>query len=653
MDITKLEITKYFPLILGSARENPMTIVSAHTGSGKSLGIPRLFAKGENRVMVAVPTVLGVRDLFNKQKLFSPPIKVGTAAEGDVNYEDGDDNLIIYATSGHIRRRMIEFFRGGVARPINFCDVLIIDEAHIGSADNDIIINLWKFAQKRKVAVPPLILMSATMGTGMSEGVKPIEIKLSRTYPIDVKYSEKDYSFTNTEKLYQDTVQTLMTAFEHHEGDALIFVAGKRDVEKILELIRSSNKQIVALPAYSALSREEQDKINKPVTSGFRKVVVATNIAETTITINDLGIVIDTMLEKVATTSRQTGGIKLETVYESKSSADQRKGRTGRTRPGICFRMISEDSYNKLSSNRLPEIERIPIYEIILELLDVQLQPQDVIIGISPARLNSSLSLLNKLGFIDDENRVTASGKFAPTVPLSVRAAAVVYEWSVIRKLPPFPAIVAMSLYDTYGPYFFIPRKEEREDETEYNDKILTMKDKIKEKYGASSDLEVHLKMWSVLMKKLGGPNAGFREISRKCQDMDLNARRIKDLLKIVTMVSRQFENIEVGPFSSEKLVKSILPILENVFNDRKMTLIENEKYRDVDGVVFIYDKRDSFSTIADDLPSNLLGLLNIELGNRKFVNFAIPVLTTEKEKPKQIISAQKKKELIGLLSGL
>ena len=87
MDITKLEITKYFPLILGSARENPMTIVSAHTGSGKSLGIPRLFAKGENRVMVAVPTVLGVRDLFNKQKLFSPPIKVGTAAEGDVNYE--------------------------------------------------------------------------------------------------------------------------------------------------------------------------------------------------------------------------------------------------------------------------------------------------------------------------------------------------------------------------------------------------------------------------------------------------------------------------------------------------------------------------------------------------------------------------------------
>ena len=159
--------------------------------------------------------------------------------------------------------------------------------------------------------------------------------------------------------------------------------------------------------------------------------------------------------------------------------------------------------------------------------------------------------------------------------------------------------------------------------------------------------------MWSVLMKKLGGPNAGFREISRKCQDMDLNARRIKDLLKIVTMVSRQFENIEVGPFSSEKLVKSILPILENVFNDRKMTLIENEKYRDVDGVVFIYDKRDSFSTIADDLPSNLLGLLNIELGNRKFVNFAIPVLTTEKEKPKQIISAQKKKELIGSLSGL
>jgi len=170
------------------------------------------------------------------------------------------------------------------------------------------------------------------------------------------------------------------------------------------------------LPAYSTLDSEELHLIHSPSPNGERKIIIATNIAESSITIEGLGVVIDCMQCKEAVASA-SGAIRLETVQITKSSSQQRLGRVGRTSPGICYRLISQNDYEKLESHRQPEIERIPLHNTVMEFLKFNIDPID------QHRVAESIQLLTRLGMLEEKGGmqiVTACGNFAPTVPLGV-----------------------------------------------------------------------------------------------------------------------------------------------------------------------------------------------------------------------------------------
>ena len=442
-----MQITPHLPNIVKLISTNATVSIVAPTGSGKSVAVPAAIASAGARCFVTVPTRTAALSLTEYQRLLqqasSPGIDVtkivGYAAEGNVNY--GPSTMVAYVTGGHARRKMLSYFSGGMVSPINFCDVLMVDEVHSGSLDTTIIISLWMKAAALGVPVPRLVIASATpvpIPINPPPAVYTVELV---AFPIEFRYLTKDFDIDDPNGLlYSESAR--VAANIHKEtpietGHILIFAPGSAEVESVTSSLKEllqepiQGKTVSIIPAFGALKQEDIALIYKETGPDERKIVIATNIAEMSITISDVGHVIDTMVEKRAETS-QSGGFRLTTHYISKDSAKQRAGRTGRTRQGICYRMCTEQLYNSLEQHRPPEIQRIPIYETVIELLDVGLSPETVIQGIDTQRVLQAVQVLNTLGMVTNSPTgliVTELGHFAPKFPISVRNAAFLWKW--------------------------------------------------------------------------------------------------------------------------------------------------------------------------------------------------------------------------------
>lgn len=444
-------ITQDLPQIVELIGTNPVVSVVANTGSGKSVGIPAAVAATGARCFVTVPTRTAALSLYRYQILLQQAADpslvindqnriVGYAAESVIHY--GPETNIAYVTGGHARKKLLSYFVNGVASDIDFCDVLIVDEVHSGSIDNTIIISLWMVAYAAGVKVPRLVIASATP-TPIIIIPEPINFTVDiKTYPITYRYLDKDIPSDDPGKtLYVETAKMIINIHINNpisNGHILVFAAGSSEVEMInnmlvdqLKSVNARGKLMTIIPAFGALKREELELIYKKTGPTERKVVIATNIAEMSITINDIGHVVDTMLEKRAETS-QSGGFRLSTHYISKDSAKQRAGRTGRTRSGICYRMCTLNTYNTFEDHRPAEIDRVPLFDTVMELLDVGLSPEKVIKGIDPDRTAKAVNLLNRIGMLTTTNNgvlVTNMGHFATKFNISVRNSAFLWHW--------------------------------------------------------------------------------------------------------------------------------------------------------------------------------------------------------------------------------
>lgn len=438
-------ILSHLSKIVELISKNAVVSVVAGTGSGKSVGLPAAIAATGSRCFVVVPTRTAAHSLSEYQKVLQVQNKVeksyvdtliGFGAEGKITY--GPETKIAYVTGGHMRRKLLGYFNGGKAEPIDFCDVLVADEVHSGSLDTTMIISMWMAAAKLGVRVPRLVLASATP---VPLNIKPEPVVYtveSATFPIEFRYLDQDTPIDLKNILLEITATQALKIHRETKvetGHILIFAPGTTEVENIKNLINMSLKKhekVIVVPAYSVLDKELINLIYKKTAPGERKIVIATNIAEMSITIEDIGHVIDTMIEKRSETSA-SGGFRLTTHYISKDSAKQRAGRTGRTRNGVCYRMCTKQKYESLEQHRPPEIERIPIYEVVMELLSVGLSPEKILIGVDKKRVNNAVKLLKQLGMVEGNNetdfKVTDAGQFAPKFPLSVRNAAFLWNW--------------------------------------------------------------------------------------------------------------------------------------------------------------------------------------------------------------------------------
>lgn len=588
-----------------------ITAVIAPTGTGKSTTMVEKLNDMGCTIFVLQPTIMGVNGLYKYMSEKHGTKKVGKAAESEATYtnvmlskirgnrySDTVNTPIVYATSGHMKRIFLDLVaycfanskRGPDGVPsfsgidCQFCDILMIDEIHAGSIDNDVVMATYNTLRKYGVNLPRLLCASATLHADdipfPPSEVMTIEIPVV-SYPVEVIYHKKSYKPTD-DSLYKDTAGVIVAIHNAQkpipEGSTwLVFCPGAAEVETIKGLL-SEVKDIEAIGIYGAAGSEENARIFTPVPTGKRRVIAATNIAEASITIDGVSGVFDTLTEKYGETS-STGGFRLGTHSISKSSADQRKGRTGRQLPGFCYRMITESQYKILPNTRPTEISRVPLHSVCLELMNVGLDPSHIFPKLREDmdRINSSVSLLRELGmFESDPFRVNDKGKFATLFPYSVRGSALLYDWIHARKpdgekYPVFPGLAMVNMIESYGPsYFWLPHRSSVTGD--YDEVIRERFDKYYTKYDGENDFVVLGNLMNDMLVHFQTITPTRRDIGDYAASNGLNNKKLIELFRNLydayKECSRIFGKINVGGFNPHNVLKAIHPLMLNVYKD-------------------------------------------------------------------------------------
>ena len=619
--------------ILRLIEANAVCGVIAPTGSGKSTTLMEAIYQTEARIFVVELTIPAVENLYRYMAGRLGAENVGWAAEGSVNYNE--KSRLVYCTAGHMRRKMLNLFNQGavVSNQVDFCDVLVIDEAHAGGLDADVVMELWKTAIQSGALVPRLVLASATLNMTTSQFPRAPYYRIEATgFPVEIQWHSRDYS-PETKDLYSDVAQVIYA--KHREtplgpGDPpsvwLVFCAGSNEVETVCEaLTQLKAERLSALPIYSNLPSEQTTQIFQKPPPGERRIIVATNIAEASITVDGLSGIFDTLTEKYGETSI-SGGFRLVLSNISKSSAQQRAGRTGRTGPGFCYRMSTSKFFETLPEHRPLEITRVPLHSMIIELLSVGLAPEKMFLSRLPSsRLRSSIRVLKNLGMIDSNDRVTPMGYFAPQYPLSVRSAAILWLW-IASGQPLFPCIAAVSLIDCYGPsYFWYPRKTPDLKDSDYDAVVESHYQKYFSQYDSNYDLEVLLKMWNHMLGDLQSLNPKRQILTRWTTGHSLNNKKIVECLNIARQICntliRQKHQFQYGPFTPEGCLSVLSPILRRVYEDQLyvrsggvrgpyINTMTNEYYR--------LDSKAHLRSSTVDPPSQIIGLITAEIQSKK-----------------------------------
>ena len=266
--------------------------------------------------------------------------------------------------------------------------VIMVDEAHERSLSSDILLGLLKKIMKKRSELR-IIVSSATLQAeeflnyftrGVDEKSKSessekfgtiIDLE-GRAYPVDIHYLTRP-----TEDYVDEAVKTVFKIHENElPGDILVFLTGREEIDRVLQMIADeaaelagkSDQLIQPLPLYAGLTTEQQMYVFEPAAESTRKVIVSTNIAEASVTIDGIAYVIDCGFVKLRAYNPVTGIESLTATAVSKASATQRAGRAGRTKPGKCYRLYTEEAYKNLEDSTIPEIQRSNLAPLILQL---------------------------------------------------------------------------------------------------------------------------------------------------------------------------------------------------------------------------------------------------------------------------------------------
>ena len=423
-----LPIFEYKEKILELLETNQIILIEGETGSGKTTQIPQYlyesgYCKDNKKICITQPRRVAAMSVASRVA-YEMGVKCGHEIGYAIRFEENitKTTKIIYMTDGIFLRYLLS------DNLLNDFSVIMIDEAHERSVYTDIIFGIIKeLIQKRKDL--RVIISSATLSTSKFQNYffnAPVTKVPGRRYPVDIYYTkspEPDYIEAAVVTALQIHISQAEELFDQKSqgGDILIFLTGQEEIELAKRMINNQIKKLrgripncVVLAIYAALPSEEQAKIFIPVSKGERKIILATNIAETSITINGISYVIDSGFCKQMCYDPRTGLETLAITPISKANAKQRAGRAGRVRPGKCFRLYTSSSYeNELEDDNVPEIQRNNLISMILlmkslginNLLDFDFMdppPHEILI--------KALEQLYALGALNTEGTLTQSG---------------------------------------------------------------------------------------------------------------------------------------------------------------------------------------------------------------------------------------------------
>ncbi|TMW45207.1 hypothetical protein DOY81_009714 [Sarcophaga bullata] len=360
--------------LIEAIKEHQILIIEGETGSGKTTQIPQFlvdagFTKDKKKIGCTQPRRVAAMSVAARvaQEM---GVKLGNEVGYSIRFEDctSERTVLKYMTDGTLHREFLS------EPDLGSYSVMIIDEAHERTLHTDILFGLVKDIARFRPELK-LLISSATLDAEKFSKFfddAPIFRIPGRRYPVDIFYTkapEADY-------IDACCVSVLQIHATQPLGDILVFLTGQDEIETCQEILQdrvkrlgSKIRELVIIPVYANLPSDMQAKIFEPTPPNARKVILATNIAETSLTIDNIIYVIDPGFAKQNNFNSRTGMESLMVVPISKASANQRAGRAGRTAPGKCFRLYTAWAYkHELEDNTVPEIQRINLGNAVLML---------------------------------------------------------------------------------------------------------------------------------------------------------------------------------------------------------------------------------------------------------------------------------------------
>ena len=425
--------------ILAAVRDNQVVIVAGETGSGKTTQIPKICLEAgrgiRGRIGHTQPRRLAARTVAQRiaDELGT---ELGGAVGWKVRFTDkvGDNTLVKLMTDGILLAEIQS------DRMLRAYDTIIIDEAHERSLNIDFIMGYLKQLLPRRPDLK-VVITSATIETerfSQHFGDAPVIEVSGRTYPVEVRYRPiVDDAEDRDED--PDQISAIIEAVEELSleapGDVLVFLSGEREIRDTADALNKKKyRHTEVLPLYARLSSAEQQRIFQ--SHPGRRIVLATNVAETSLTVPGIKYVVDPGTARISRYSHRTKVQRLPIEPVSQASANQRKGRCGRTSDGICIRLYAETDFNSRPEYTDPEILRTNLASVILQMTAAGLGEIESFPFIDPPdkrNIKAGVELLVELGAIDPEQsdprkRLTELGRKLATLPVDPRLARMVLE---------------------------------------------------------------------------------------------------------------------------------------------------------------------------------------------------------------------------------
>ena len=309
---------------------------------------------------------------------------------------------------------------------------VLFDEFHERSLDADLGLALARDAQTGLREDLRILVMSATLDgarVGKLLGDAPVVASEGRAFPVETRYLGRKADAP----LERQMADAIATALRADPGSVLAFLPGAAEIRRTQNFLgeRVHDASVEIVPLYGALDAAVQDRAIQPAPKGQRKVVLATSIAETSLTIEGVRIVVDSGMARVPRYEPDIGLTRLETVRASRAAVDQRRGRAGRTEPGVCYRLWDEPQTASLAAYTQPEILSADLSSLVLDLAQWGVRDPATLAFLDPPpapALKEANSLLSELGALDGDGRITAEGKSLRALALPPRLARMIVE---------------------------------------------------------------------------------------------------------------------------------------------------------------------------------------------------------------------------------
>ena len=524
--------------------EHQVIVVAGETGSGKTTQLPKMCLElgFGNLGMIGhtQPRRIAARSVAARiaEELET---ELGGLVGYKVRFNDqiSDDTQIKLMTDGILLAEIQN------DRFLNQYSCLIIDEAHERSLNNDFILGYLKQLLPRRRDLK-LIITSATIDVERFSkhfNNAPIIEVSGRTYPVEVRYRPV------VEEDDQDQLQGILNAVDELQaegrGDILIFMNGEREIRDTAEALQKQNlKHTEILPLFARLSAQEQNKIFHP--SGLNRIVLATNVAETSLTVPGIKYVIDPGTARISRYSYRTKVQRLPIEPISQASANQRKGRCGRVSEGICIRLYSEEDFNSRPEFTDPEILRTNLASVILQMTALGLDDIEAFPFVDAPdkrHIQDGIKLLEELGAFEivrskagEKRQLTPVGRQLSQLPVDPRLAKMLLNAVSQGALHEVMIIVAaLSIQD--------PRERPQEKQQASDEKHRRFADK-------KSDFLAFLNLWRYLQEQQ--KELSKNQFRRQCQKDFLNYLRIREWQDIYHQIRLTVREMGL-PINSEK----------------------------------------------------------------------------------------------------